>query len=131
MGTTLGHLRQHFNDPPPLVRSGRIHIVTPFAKSLIARLNRMIAEAHDFAALRPDEIQLDIDQKIRVVASDYAFRTCLNDVARHLQDVSPNVRLEILPLSERSPRLLANGEVEMVLSGQSFDISVSPNTCLL
>jgi DNA-binding transcriptional LysR family regulator len=130
MSTTLGHLRRHFNDPL-LVRSGRIHILTPFAKSLIAPLNKMIAQAHDFAALRPDEIQLDIDREIRVVASDYAIRTCLDGAARHLQDVFPNVRLEILPLSERSPRLLANGEVDLVLSGQSFDIGVPSNTCLL
>ena len=130
MSTTLGHLRLHFNDPL-LVRSGRVHVLTPFAKSLVAPLNRMIAQAHDFAALRPDEIQSDIDRAVRVVASDYAIRTCLDDAARHLQDVFPNVRLEILPLSERSPRLLANGEVDLVLSGQSFDIGVPPSTCLL
>jgi len=130
MSTTLGHLRRHFNDPL-LVRSGRSHVLTPFAKSLVAPLNRMIAQAHDFATLRPDEIQSNIDREIRVVASDYAIRTCLNSATRQLQDGFPSVRLEILPLSERSPRLLENGEVDLILSGQSFDIGVPPSTCLL
>ena len=130
MSTTLGHLRRHFNDPL-LVRSGRVHVLTPFAKSLVAPLNKMIAQAHDFATLRPDETKTDIDREIRVVASDYAIRTCLNAATRQLQDVFPSVRLEILPLSERSPRLLENGEVDLVLSGQSFDIGMPPSTCLL
>ena len=130
MSTTLGHLRRHFNDPL-LVRSGRVHVLTPFAKSLVVPLNRMIAQAHDFATLRPDETKQDIDREIRVVASDYAIRTCLDAATRQLQDVFPSVRLEILPLSERSPRLLENGEVDLVLSGQSFDIGMPPSTCLL
>ena len=130
MSTILGHLRRHFNDPL-LARSGRLHLLTPFAKSLIAPLNKMIAQAYDFAALRPGELQLDVEREIRVVASDYAIRTVLDTATRQVQNVFRNVRLDVLPLSERSPRLLASGEVDLVLSGQSFDIGVTPSTCVL
>ena len=130
MSTILGQLRRHFNDPL-LTRSGRLHVLTPFAKSLIAPLNKMIAQAHDFAALRPGELQLDVEREIRVVASDYAIRTVLDTATRQIQNTFKNVRLDILPLSERSPRLLASGEVDLVLSGQSFDIGLPPNTCVL
>ena len=130
MSTILGHLRRHFNDPL-LTRSGRLHVLTPFAKSLIAPLNKMIAQAHDFAALRPGELQLDVEREIRVVASDYTIRTVLDTATRQIQNIFRNVRLDILPLSERSPRLLASGEVDLVLSGQSFDIGVPPSTCVL
>ena len=130
MSTILGHLRRHFNDPL-LARSGRLHLLTPFAKSLIAPLNKMIAQAYDFAALRPGELQLDVEREIRVVASDYAIRTILDTATRQVQNVFRNVRLDVLPLSERSPRLLASGEVDLVLSGQSFDIGVPPSTCVL
>jgi len=130
MSTILGHLRRHFNDPL-LARSGRLHLLTPFAKSLIAPLNKMIAQAYDFAALRPGELQLDVEREIRVVASDYAIRTILDTATRQVQNVFRNVRLDVLPLSERSPRLLASGEVDLVLSGQSFDIGVTPSTCVL
>ena len=130
MSTIPGHLRRHFNDPL-LARSGRLHLLTPFAKSLIAPLNKMIAQAYDFAALRPGELQLDVEREIRVVASDYAIRTILDTATRQVQNVFRNVRLDVLPLSERSPRLLASGEVDLVLSGQSFDIGVTPSTCVL
>ena len=130
MSTILGHLRRHFNDPL-LARSGRLHLLTPFAKSLIAPLNKMIAQAYDFAALRPGELQLDVEREIRVVASDYAIRTILDTATRQVQNVFRNIRLDVLPLSERSPRLLASGEVDLVLSGQSFDIGVTPSTCVL
>ena len=130
MSTILGHLRRHFNDPL-LARSGRLHLLTPFAKSLIAPLNKMIAQAYDFAALRPGELQLDVEREIRVVASDYAIRTILDTATRQVQNVFRNVRLDVLPLSERSPGLLASGEVDLVLSGQSFDIGVTPSTCVL
>ena len=130
MSTILGHLRRHFNDPL-LARSGRLHLLTPFAKSLIAPLNKMIAQAYDFAALRPGELQLDVEREIRVVASDYAIRTILDTATRQVQNVFRNVRLDVLPLSERSPKLLASGEVDLVLSGQSFDIGVTPSTCVL
>ena len=130
MSTILGHLRRHFNDPL-LARSGRLHLLTPFAKSLIAPLNKMIAQAYDFAALRPGELQLDVEREIRVVASDYAIRTILDTATRQVQNVFRNVRLDVLPLSERSPRLLASGEVDLVLSGQSFDIGVTLSTCVL
>ena len=130
MSTTLGHLRRHFNDPL-LVRSGRSHVLTPFAKSLITPLNKMIAQAYDFSALRPGVLQLDVEREIRVVASDYAIRTILDTATRQVQNVFRNVRLDVLPLSERSPRLLASGEVDLVLSGQSFDIGVTPSTCVL
>ena len=130
MSTILGHLRRHFNDPL-LARSGRLHLLTPFAKSLIVPLNKMIAQAYDFAALRPGELQSDVEREIRVVASDYAIRTILDTATRQVQNVFRNVRLDVLPLSERSPRLLASGEVDLVLSGQSFDIGVTPSTCVL
>lgn len=130
MSTILGHLRRHFNGPL-LARSGRLHLLTPFAKSLIAPLNKMIAQADDFAARRPGELQLDVEREIKVVASDYAIRTILDTATRQVQNVFRNVRLDVLPLSERSPRLLASGEVDLVLSGQSFDIGVTPSTCVL
>jgi len=55
MRTTLGHLRQHFQDSL-LVRPGRVHVLTPFAKSLIAPLNEMLGQANQFAALRSSNI---------------------------------------------------------------------------
>jgi DNA-binding transcriptional LysR family regulator len=61
MRTTLGHLRQHFQDSF-LVRPGQAHVLTPFAKSLIASLNEVLGQANQFAALRPSKIQPKINR---------------------------------------------------------------------
>ena len=37
-----------------------------------------------------------------------------------------NLRLDILPLSERAPQLLANGAVDLMRAGQSLDVGVPP-----
>jgi hypothetical protein len=37
-----------------------------------------------------------------------------------------NLRLDILPLWERAPQLLANGAVGLVRAGQSLDVGVPP-----
>lgn len=130
MSTALGHLRRHFDDPL-LARSGRFHILTPFAESLIVPLNLTLANAHELAACRPDNAERNVDRELRIVASDYTIRACLNKATKNMRENWPNLRFDILPLSEGSPRLLSNGEVDLVLAGQSFDIGVPPSTCLL
>jgi LysR family nod box-dependent transcriptional activator len=125
MRTTLGHLRQHFQDSL-LARPGRAHVLTTFAKSLIAPLNEMLGQANQFAALRSSNIQPDINREIRIVASDYTILACLDTTLRTVRGGFRNLRLDILPLWERAPQLLANGAVGLVRAGQSLDVGVPP-----
>jgi DNA-binding transcriptional LysR family regulator len=101
-------------------------VLTPFAKSLIAPLNEMLGQANQFAALRSSNIQPDINREIRIVASDYTILACLDTTLRTVRGGFRNLRLDILPLSERAPQLLANGAVGLVLAGQSLDVGVPP-----
>lgn len=130
LSTVLSHLREHFADPL-LVRSGRSLVLTPFAKTLIAPLNEMLAQAQTFSALRPDASSNAIDREIRIVASDYSVASFLAEAIRESAVTSPKLRFDILPLTERSARLLTNGEVDLLFAGQALDIGVPPNTCLL
>ncbi len=125
MRTTLGHLRQHFQDSL-LVQPGQAHVLKPIAKSLIAPLNEMLGQANQFAALRPSNIQPEINLKIRIVASDCTILACLDTTLRTVRGGFHNLRLDILPLSERAPQLLAKGAVDLVLAGQSLDVGVPP-----
>ena len=125
MRTTLGHLRQHFQDSL-LVQPGQAHVLKPIAKSLIAPLNEMLGQANQFAALRPSNIQPEINLKIRIVASDCTILACLDTTLRTVRGGFHNLRLDILPLSERAPQLLAKGAVDLVLAGQSLAVGVPP-----
>lgn len=129
MSTVLGQLRDHFEDPL-LVRFGRALVLTPFAKDLIAPLGDVMSKAHAFATLRPGQRTIDVDRELKIVASDYSVGACLADAIRASYETTPNLRFDVLPLSEGSGKLLANGEIDLLLAGQVLDIGLPPNACL-
>ncbi len=130
LSTVLAQMRRHFDDPL-LVRSGRSLVLTPFAKTLIAPLNEVLSRAQTFAAMRPGENSDSIDREIKIVASDYSVTSFLADAIRKATLISPKLRFDILPLTERSARLLTSGEIDLLFAGQAMDIGVPPNRYLL
>lgn len=130
LSTVLSQLRAHFDDPL-LVRSGRSLVLTPFAKTLVAPLSEVLSKAQSFSSLRPDENSGAIDRELRIVASDYSVSSFLGDTIRDSLAVWPKLRFDILPLTERSARLLSGGEIDLLLAGQALDVGVPPNKCLL
>lgn len=130
LSTILAQMRQHFGDPL-LVRSGRSLVLTPFAKTLIAPLNEVLSRAQTFAAMRPGDSNDSIDREIKIVASDYSVTSFLAEAIHKATRASPKLRFDILPLTERSARLLASGEIDLLFAGQAMDIGVPPNKCLL
>lgn len=129
LSTVLAQLRRHFDDPL-LVRSGRSLVLTPFAKTLITPLNEVLSRAQSFSALRPGESINSIEREIKIVASDYSVTSFLADAIRDTMRLAPKLRFDILPLTDRSARLLNSGEIDLLFAGQAMDIGVPPNTCL-
>jgi len=126
MSTILGQLRSHFADAL-LVRSGRVMVLTPFARTLIVPLSNLMSRAHSFAALAPSEQPADVERELKVTASDYSVSTFLAEAIQQFSDHMPNVRLDILPLTPRVSVMLDAGEVDLVLSGQSLNVGRTPN----
>lgn len=126
MSTILGQLRTHFADAL-LVRSGRVMVLTPFARSLIAPLSDLMSRAHSFAALAPGEAPADIERELKIAASDYSMGTFLAEAIHQFSERMPNVRLDILPLTPRVSVMLDAGEVDLVLSGQALNVGRTPN----
>lgn len=126
MSAVLAQLRQHFDDEL-LVKSGRTLVLTPFAKSLIAPISELIVQAQEFAALRPTQDFGRVDRELKLVASDYVFETCLADGIRNAAQEMEGLRFDLLPLTENSARLLHDGEIDLLLAGQSLDVGAPPN----
>ena len=129
MSTVLGQLRGHFKDEL-LVRSGRRLVLTPFAKTLIAPLSELMAKAHAFTALMPDQDVTIAERELKIVASDYAITTFLAEAVRAAGTRMPGLRFDILPLSTASADLLGSGEVDLLFAGQALDIGVPPDETL-
>lgn len=125
MSAVLAQLRTHFDDEL-LVRSGRGMVLTPFARSLIAPMSQLLSQAQSFAALRPTEEKSRINRELTIAASEFVVQTCLAPAIAALRSYMPGMRFDLLPLSESSGKLLQNGEVDLVLAGQSLDIGMPP-----
>ncbi|MEM9355864.1 MAG: LysR family transcriptional regulator [Pseudomonadota bacterium] len=126
MSTTLGHLREHFDDEL-LVRSGRSLVLTPFARTLIAPLSGLMSQARSFASLTPDQDVSNIDRELKIVASDYTMATILAEAIKRAGQQMPNLRFDILPLTSFSPSLLEAGEIDLLIAGQALDVGREPN----
>ena len=95
MSTIFGQLRTHFADPL-LVRSGRVMVLTPIARSLVAPLSDLMAQAHSLAALAPGEPPAAVERELRFCASDYSMSTFLAEAIQQFTKRMPIVRLEHL-----------------------------------
>ncbi|MGI9364544.1 MAG: LysR family transcriptional regulator [Rhizobiaceae bacterium] len=129
MSAVLAQLRDHFGDAL-LVKSGRALVLTPFAKSLIAPVNELLAQAQEFAARRPNQEIGKVDRELKLIASDYVFEACLADGIRRATKEIEGLRFDLLSLTENSARLLQNGEVDILFAGQSLDVGVPPNATI-
>ncbi|WP_299776009.1 LysR family transcriptional regulator [uncultured Tateyamaria sp.] len=125
MSAVLSQLRLHFDDEL-LVRSGRNMVLTPFARSLIGPMNALIRQAQTFAALRPGEYIPNADRELTVVASDFVVQTCLSSAINKTMRELNGLTFDILPLADNSGKLLQNGEVDLLLAGQSLDVGMPP-----
>ncbi len=129
MSTVLAQLRDHFSDEL-LVRSGRQLILTPFAKSLIAPLTEVLTTSRRFAALRPDQADMAIDRELKIVASDHSVQTFLAEAVKQAIKDMPGLHINILPLTDTSPRLLQDGEIDLLIAGQSLNVGAVPHSVL-
>lgn len=125
MSAVLAQLRLHFDDAL-LVRSGRGMVLTPFARSLIAPMNELLSQAQSFAALRPGEATSKIDRRITIVASEFTVQTYLAPAITDSIRELPGLQFDVLPLTGSSGKLLQNGEVDLLLAGQSLDVGMPP-----
>lgn len=125
----LAQLREYFDDPL-LVRSGRKFVLTPFAKSLINPVTEIIGQAHALTAKSPQGISDKVERKLKIVTSHYAATVGLAEAVRRFGTQMPNVKFELIPISANANRLLALGEIDLLLAGHTYSVGVPPNETL-
>ncbi|MEM7408341.1 MAG: LysR family transcriptional regulator [Pseudomonadota bacterium] len=126
MSWILAQLRDYFGDPL-LVRSGRTLVLTPFAMTLVAPVAELLRSAQGLLASTPSEMQHQAERVLRVVASDYVLTAGLAAAVQQATVASSNLRIELLPLTMAAPRLLANGEIDLLFAGQALDVGKPPD----
>lgn len=129
MSAVLGQLRRHFGDRL-LVRSGRTLVPTPFARDLHQPVRELLSRAQALTLMTPDRALGDVDREMAITATDYAMGAFLTEVIRRAGRPMPNLRFDILPLSDRSAGPLENGEIDLLVAGQAFDAGRPPDETL-
>ena len=125
MSAILAELRDHFGDAL-LVRSGRKMMLTPFARGLIAPVSELLARAQAFAALRPGQESPDIARELTLVASEFVTISCLSLGIQRVMTDMPGLRFNLVALADDSGKMLQNGEIDLLLAGQTLDVGIPP-----
>jgi len=115
----LKRLRALTGDPL-LVRAGNRMAPTETALRLLDPATRLLQDADRLFSPRAHQRSFDpvtSTGMFRVAASDYLDPLFLPELVAHLKHAAPQVRLELLPLSEEFDyrRSLAAGEVDLVI----------------
>ncbi len=110
----LGKLRKRFGDPL-FVRTSKGMEPTPLSAELLQPVG-------DALALLAQALRHHIAFDPR--ASEHGFRICMTDISQivllpqllnHLRDTAPGVRIEVLHITEATPRLLESGEADLAI----------------
>jgi len=114
VSVALAKLRHHFGDPL-FVRTSSGMEPTPFSEGLV-RPVRAVLDALDLV--------LDYRSEFDPGSADRTFRICMTDISQlvllprlweTLRATAPGIRIEIMPLSNDTARLLENGEADLAL----------------
>jgi len=114
VSVALAKLRHHFGDPL-FVRTSSGMEPTPFSEGLVRPVR---------AVLDALELVLDYRSEFDPGSADRTFRICMTDISQlvllprlweTLRATAPGIRIEIMPLSNDTARLLENGEADLAL----------------
>lgn len=98
MSSTLARLRRFFDDPL-LIRKGRGMITTPLADSLIGPVRNALSTIESVLINR-SEFDPHVDQRVFTIsASDYVTLVLLRPLIQKLANVSPSVRVRVIPVN--------------------------------
>lgn len=114
VSVTLAKLRHLFGDPL-FVRTGNGMEATPFAEGLARPIK---------SALEAIEAVMTHHNDFAPATSERSFRICMTDISQlvllpglweRLRRRAPGIRIEVLPLSAATARMLQSGEADLAL----------------
>jgi DNA-binding transcriptional LysR family regulator len=129
MSCALGRLRRHFGDPL-LVSIGRRMEPTPYARQLAAPVRSILLQI-DASLKGPACFEPGLaTRRFTIAASDYATNVLLLAVQRHCANVTPQVVLEIMPVTAGSVAALNRGEIDLLILPDRYRQPSCPSEAL-
>ncbi|HEY4701185.1 MAG TPA: LysR family transcriptional regulator, partial [Streptosporangiaceae bacterium] len=114
MSAALGRLRRLFDDPL-LVRSGRVHELTPMGQSLVEPVRTVLTSLDQLLTTSPHFDPATDTRTFTVVASDYVTLILLRPLLERLYAEAPGVAVDVVPVSGQTELTLERAEVDLVI----------------
>lgn len=119
--SALGRLRDYFGDEL-LVVKGRQMILTARAEELIEPVRAVLEQIRSTIAIAPPFEPATTDRQIRIMASDYTTQVLLADAFAEMEQVAPNMRFEVQPMTINPIESIERGYVDLLAT---IDFAVS------
>ncbi|GGD46284.1 LysR family transcriptional regulator [Erythrobacter arachoides] len=119
MSASLKRLREGFQDEI-LTQHGKRMIPTPFAMALHPEIATTISELRSLIARKGSFQPERSDRRFRIAASDYITTVLLTPLLQDLATLAPSVSFEFTLPGPASQARLANGELDLLLTPQTF-----------
>jgi DNA-binding transcriptional LysR family regulator len=119
MSAALGRLREFFGDELFIPHGRRLHLTT-LAQSLAPHIAELLGTAETMIETSTTFDPLTSQRSFRIVASDYITAVALVPLVARLEEISPNVRLDIFGTTDAAQRQLDEGLVDLLLTPREF-----------
>lgn len=120
MSAALARLRRLFDDPL-LVRSGRVHELTPMGQSLVGPVRAALASVEQVLMTSPHFDPAGDERTFTIVASDYVTLILLRPLLERLYNEAPRVNVSVIPVSGTTGAELEHSEVDLVIMPQELE----------
>ncbi|MFT4056475.1 MAG: LysR family transcriptional regulator [Novosphingobium sp.] len=118
---SLAKLRGALNDPL-LVRSGAGMIRTRRGDELVGRLADWVADTSSLLVeKRFDPGQ--VERRFRIASTDFGVLAVVLPALSRLRETAPGIAIDVLPLGHATHRSLAQGDIDLAISGLEHDPS--------
>ncbi|WP_330702472.1 LysR family transcriptional regulator [Novosphingobium resinovorum] len=116
---SLGKLRDALNDPL-LVRSGGGMIRTRRGDDLVGRLADWVADTSSLL-VEPTFDPAEVERRFRIASTDFGVLSVIIPALPLLRRIAPGIAIDVLPLGHATHRALAQGDIDIAISGLEHD----------
>ena len=120
--SALARLREYFGDELLVPVKGRNMVLTARAEQLLAPVQAVLKQIRSTIAVTPPFDPAESDRTVTLMASDYVTEVVLASVLQEVGAVAPNMRFDILPVSDAPVDALEHGEIDLLLT---IDFAIS------
>jgi len=119
MSAALARLRTALGDEI-LIPSGRRMILTPRARSLLPRVDRILGETEELLHASARFDPLSDERTLRISASDYVTEVLLTPLIVRLARQAPRIRVELFPPPRIPAIALDKGDLDLLFTPEGY-----------